>query len=42
MKVAKQRFGSKCVTLLGPRTVRERLTKMATEQGLEIDQERQR
>ena len=40
--VAKQRFGTTCVTLLGPRKVRERLTKMVAEQGLEIAQERQR
>ena len=42
VKVAKQRFGTKCVTLLGSRRVQERLTKMAAEQGLEIAQERQR
>ena len=42
VRVAKQRFGPKCVTLLGPRDVQERLTKMAAEQGLEIAQERQR
>jgi hypothetical protein len=41
-RVAKQRFGTKCITLLGPRDVRERLTKMVAEQGLEIAQERQR
>jgi hypothetical protein len=42
VKVAKQRFGTKCVTLLGSRRVQERLTKMAAEQGLEIAQERER
>jgi len=42
VRVAKQRFGRKCVTLLGPRKVRERLTKMVAEQGLEIAPERER
>ncbi|MGB5567391.1 MAG: LPD7 domain-containing protein [Acidimicrobiia bacterium] len=42
VRVAKQRFGTKSVTLFGPREVRERLTKMVAEQGLEIAQERQR
>jgi len=42
VRVAKQRFATKCVTLLGSRDVQERLTKMVAEQGLEIDQERQR
>jgi len=42
VRVAKQRFGTKGLTLLGPRKVRERLTKMVAEQGLEIAQERQR
>jgi len=42
VRVAKQRFGTKCVTLLGSRRVQERLTKMVAEQGLEIAQERQR
>ena len=42
VRVAKQRFGTTRVTLLGPRKVRERLTKMVAEQGLEIAQERQR
>jgi hypothetical protein len=36
VRVAKQRFGTKCVTLLGPRRVRERLSRMVAEQGLEI------
>ena len=42
VRVAKRRFGTKCVTLLGSRHVQERLTKMVAEQGLEIAQERQR
>jgi hypothetical protein len=42
VRVAKQRFGTKCVTLLGPREVQERLTEIAAERGLEIAQERQR
>ena len=42
VRVAKQRLGTTCVTLLGPSKVRERLTKMVAEQGLEIAQERQR
>jgi hypothetical protein len=42
VRVAKQRFGSKGVTLLGPRKVRERLTKILAEHGLEIAQERER
>ena len=42
VRVAKRRFGTKGVTLLGPRKVRERLTRMVAEQGLEIAQERQR
>ena len=41
-KVAKQRFGSKPVTLLGSRRAQERLVELATEQGLEIGEERQR
>ena len=42
VRVAKQRFGTKSITLLGPRKVRERLTKIVAEQGLEIAQERER
>ena len=42
VRVAKQRFGTKSITLLGPRKVRERLTKMAAEKGLQIAQERER
>jgi len=41
-KVAKQRFGSKRVTLLGSRRALERLVELAAEQGLEIAEERQR
>ena len=41
-RVAKQRFGTQCITLLGARRVRERLTRMAAEQGLQIVQERER
>ena len=40
--LAKQRFGTRGITLLGPRKVRERLAKMVAEQGLEIAQERER
>jgi hypothetical protein len=40
--VAKQKLGTKGLTLLGPRRVQERLSKMAAEQGLEIGEERQR
>ncbi len=42
VRVAKQRLGTKGLTLLGPRGVQERLSKMAAEQGLEIGEERQR
>jgi hypothetical protein len=42
VRVAKQRFGSKSITLLGPRKVRERLTKIVAEHGLEIAHERER
>jgi hypothetical protein len=42
VKVAKQRFGTRRITLLGPRKVRERLREMVAEQGLEIAQERER
>jgi hypothetical protein len=40
--VAKQRFGTKRVTLLGTRSAQERLAQLAEERGLEIAQERQR
>ena len=42
VSVAKQRFGTKEVTLLGSRRAQARLAKLAAEQGLEIAQERQR
>ena len=42
VKVAKQRFGTRSIALLGPRKTRERLAKMVAEQGLEIGQERER
>jgi len=42
VSVAKQRFGSKRVTLLGRKNVQRRLTEMAAERGLEIAEERQR
>jgi hypothetical protein len=42
VRVARERLGTKSITLLGPRKVRERLTEMAAEQGLEIAQERER
>jgi hypothetical protein len=41
-KVAKQRFGTKHVTLLGSRRAQKRLAELAAEQGLEIAEERQR
>ena len=42
VRVAKQRFGTRSITPLGPRKVRERLAKMGAEQGLEITQEHER
>ena len=42
VSVAKQRFGTKRVTLLGRQDVQRRLTKIAAERGLEITQERER
>jgi len=42
VKVAKQRFGMKQVTLLGSRRTQQRLAELAVEQGLEIAEERQR
>jgi len=39
--VAKQRFGTKRVTLLGTRGAQERLAQLAEERGLEIAEERQ-
>ena len=41
VRVAKQRFGTKRVTLLGSRRAQERLAELAAEQGLEIAEERQ-
>ena len=41
-KVAKQRFGSNRIKLLGRKDVQRRLTEMLVEQGLEIAEERQR
>jgi hypothetical protein len=40
--VAKERFGPKGITLLGPRKVRERLTKIVSEHGLDVAHERER
>jgi hypothetical protein len=40
--VAKQRFESKRVTLLGRKDVQRRLTEIAAERGLEIAEERER
>jgi hypothetical protein len=42
VSVAKQRCGSRSVTLLGRKDVRRRLAKIAVDQGLEITQERER
>jgi hypothetical protein len=42
VRAAKEMFGTKCVTLLGPRRIQERLSRIVAEQGLEITQERQR
>ena len=42
VSVAKQRFGTKEVTLLGSRRAQERLAELAAEQGLDIAEERQR
>jgi hypothetical protein len=42
VRVAKGRFGTKSITLAGPRKVRERLRQMVAEQGLEIAHERDR
>ncbi|MBT8470757.1 MAG: hypothetical protein KJN97_18575, partial [Deltaproteobacteria bacterium] len=41
-KLAKRRFGSGRVTLLGSRRAQERLAELAAAQGLEIGEERQR
>ena len=42
VRVAKQRFGTRSITLLGPRKVRERLVEIVAEHGLEIAHERER
>jgi len=42
VSVAKQRFGSNRITVLGRKDVQRRLTTMAAAQGLEIAEERQR
>jgi len=42
VRVAKQRFGTKSITLAGPRKVRKRLLKIVAEHRLEIAQERER
>jgi hypothetical protein len=42
VRVAKQRFGTKRVTLLGRKVVQRRLKEKAAEQGLEIAEERER
>ena len=42
LRVAKQRFGTKPITLLGTRSAQERLAQLAAERGLEIAEERQR
>jgi len=42
VNVAKQRFGSRGITITGRKDVRRRLERIATERGLEITQERER
>ena len=42
VSVAKQRFGSRCVKLVGRKDVQRRLARIAADQGLEITQERER
>ncbi len=42
VRVAKQRFGSKRVTLLGRKEAQQRLLEIAAKRGLEIAEERQR
>jgi hypothetical protein len=42
VRVAKQRFGTKSITLAGPRKVRERLIKIVAEHGLEVAHDRER
>jgi len=40
--VAKQRFGTKPITLLGTRSAQERLAELAEERGMDIAEERRR
>ncbi|MFZ1865374.1 MAG: TraI/MobA(P) family conjugative relaxase [Polyangiales bacterium] len=42
VNVAKQRFGSRGITITGRKDVRRRLERLAAERGLEITQERER
>ena len=42
VSVAKQRFGSRCVKLVGRKDVQQRLARLAADRGLEITQERER
>jgi hypothetical protein len=42
VSVAKQRFGSRRITLVGRKDVQQRLARMAADRGLEITQERER
>jgi len=42
LKVAKQRFGAKDITLIGRKDVQRRLAEMAGKRGLDIAEERQR
>jgi hypothetical protein len=42
VRLARQRFGSKCVALRGRQDVQGRLSKMAVDRGLEIAEERER
>ena len=42
LKVAKQRFGSKDITLIGRKDVQRRLAEMAGKRGLDIAEERER
>jgi Relaxase/Mobilisation nuclease domain len=42
VRLARQRFGSKCVALRGRQDVQRRLSKMAVDRGLEIAEERER
>lgn len=42
VRVAKQRFGSRAITIMGRKDVRRRLQRIATERGLDLAQERER